>query len=59
MNISHICVHMHVLTNNFVSKYMHIYLLITPSCVKTINKFYMIIYSSYTYFRKRAVNTIE
>ena len=31
---------------------MHIYLLITPSCVKKINKFYMIHYSSYTYFRK-------
>ena len=34
------------LANHVVSKYMHIYLLITPSCVKTINKFYMIHYSS-------------
>ena len=52
------CMYMY-LVYNFVSKYIHIYLLFTTSCFKTINKFNMVIYGCYTYFRKIAVNTIE
>ena len=38
---------------------MHIYLLMTSSCVETINKFYIINYSSYTYFRTNSCTSFN